>query len=258
MNNIILAVGDSGSAVNFIRNLITLSDKVHWPHEHLPRLDFIINTVYTNELKNNLSGWMGREYKLRNWDEVYGIDVSHEPTTSILTPKVQECLKTQHVAFMVHWVHYARKILNDTASPTVVIRPRSEFGLVWQIRAFVEKCGIDHVPNYTFTGSDIDKQKNCYIKQHGLDAYRKENVLNMQEIIQGRINEYSLLGESHGITLDLEDLFTVDTFINMVKELNSYLSIDIDLDQALQLRTAWWDLHWPLDCTTDFHWLTHA
>lgn len=257
MNNIILAVGDSGSAVNFIRNLITLSDKVHWPHDYLPRLDFIINTVYPSELKTNLAGWMGREYKLRNWNDVYDIDVSHEPTTSIITPKVQECLKTQHVAFIVHWVHYARKILNEINAPTVVIRPRSDFGLLWQVRAFVEKCGIDFVPNYTFAGSDVDKQKSYYIEKHGLDAYRKENTLNMTEIIQSRVSEYSLLGKHHGISLDLEDLFTADTFIKLIEQLNNYLSINIELDQALQLRNAWWNLHWPLECTADFPWLNH-
>lgn len=258
MNNIILAVGDSGSAVNFIRNLITLSDNVHWPHDHLPRLDFIINTVYPSELKNNLGAWMGREYKLRNWDDVYSIDVAHEPTTSILTPKVQEYLKTQHVAFMVHWVHYARKILADTPATVVTISPETEFGVLWQIRAFVEKCGIDFVPNYTFTGLDINKQKSCYIEQHGLDAYRKENTLNMQEIVRSRVGEYSLLGGNHGIALNLEDLFTTETFIKLVEQINNYLLINIDLDQALQLRNAWWDLHWPVDRTLDFPWLTHA
>lgn len=254
MNNIILAVGDSGSAVNFIRNLITLSDNVHWPHDHLPRLDFIINTVYPSELKNNLNGWMGREYKLRNWEDVYDIDVSHEPTTSILTPKVQEYLKTQHVAFMVHWVHYARKILADTPATVVTISPTTEFGVLWQIRAFVEKCGIDFVPNYTFIG-DIETQRNTFIETQGLDCYRRTNILNMYEIVKDRVFTYRELGCNNGLALSLEHLFDETKFVNLVNLLNQYCNINIDVKQACVMRQAWWSLHWPVDETKNFKWL---
>jgi hypothetical protein len=254
VNNIILAVGDSGSAVNFIRNLITLSDNVHWPHDYLPRLDYIINTVYPGELKNNLNNWMGQEYKLRNWSNVYGIDVSHEPDTSILTPKVQECLKTQHVAFIVHWVRYAKKILNETNAATVVISPKSDFGLFWQIRAFVEKCGIDCVPNYTFN-NNIEFQKKMFIDSQGLDCYRRTNTLNMYEIIKNRTSTYRELGQTHGITLNLEDLFDESTFITLVHNLNAHCDINIDIDRACIMRNAWWSLHWPLHKTRNFAWL---
>jgi len=254
VNNIILAVGDSGSAVNFIRNLITLSDNVHWPHDYLPRLDFIINTVYPRELKDNLQAWLGQEYKLRNWDEVYGIDASHEPTTSIITPRVQECLKIQHVAFMVHWVHYAKKILEGAPATIVTITPSTDFGLRWQIRAFVEKCGIDYVPNYTFNG-DIETQRNTFIETQGLDCYRRTNTLNMYEIIKSRVDTYRELGQSHGLTLTLEDLFDETTFIALVHSLNKHCKINIDIVQACAMRQAWWSLHWPLNNTRDFAWL---
>jgi hypothetical protein len=254
VNNIILAVGDSGSAVNFIRNLITLSDNVHWPHKQLPRLDFIVNTVYSSSLKYNLQAWLGQEYKLRNWEEVYGIDVSHEPTTSILTPEVEKYLTTQHVAFMVHWVHYAKKILKSTPATLVTINPTTEFGLFWQIRAFVEKCGIDHVPNYTFNG-DIKTQQKMFIETQGLDCYRRTNTLNMYEIIRSRVDTYRDLGQSQGIAVTLEELFDKTTFIALVHRLNKHCNIDIDIDQACAMHHAWWSLHWPLDETRDFAWL---
>ena len=254
MNNIILAVGDSGSAVNFIRNLITLSDNVHWPHKQLPRLDFIVDTVYPSSLKDNLQAWLGQEYKLRNWEEVYGIDVSHEPTSSILTPEVEKYLTTQHVVFMVHWVHYAKKILESTPATIVTISPNTDFGLRWQIRAFVEKCGIDFVPNYTFNGN-VEAQRNMFIETQGLDCYRRANTLNMYEIIRSRVDTYSQLGLSHGLALTLEDLFEETTFVELVNKLNTHCNINIDINQAFAMRHAWWSLHWPLDNTQDFAWL---
>lgn len=256
MNNIILAVGDSGSAVNFIRNLITLSDRVHWPHNELPRLDCIINCAYPDSLRNNLNNWMQCEYKLRNWEKAYDIDVSHEPNKSILTDKVHESLTQGHVAFMVHWIRYAEHIVKEINTKVITISPATEFGLRWQIRSFVEKCGIDNVPNYTFT-DNVEEQRCTMINLQGIDYYRRLNVLNMYEIIKNRIVDYQDFGNTNGICVYLEELFSEQSFKLVVEKINNYFDIDIDIDTAMIVYKAWWQLHWPVEHTKDFIWLNY-
>lgn len=258
MNNIILTVGDSGSTVNFIRNLITLDDSVHWPHVELPKLEYISKTAYPKTLKNNLHGWMGKEYQLRNWERVYGIDVSNDSTDeykTVITEQVKSWLKTHHVTFMVHWLNVARSILHETPDARVItISPDTTLGFQWQIRAFIEKCGIDHVPNYTFK-NDIEHEKQQFIKDNGIDVYRKTNAENMYHIIQSRIGQYKFFGQSFGLALNLEELFTESAFKKLVEKINNHCGININIVDAIQLRESWWRLHWPLEETGDYKWL---
>jgi hypothetical protein len=251
-------VGDSGSAVNFIRNIITLSPTVHWPHDWEPRLPFLLDTAYPTQLSHNLSKWMGYEYQLRTWKRNYDVDVSNSIDGDINNEKLTSILESKQVAFVVHWLNDAAKIINSTENiKVVVVAPKTKFGLFWQIRAFVEKCGIDYVPNYTFTGHDIDHAKKEYIAAHGLDQYHRENTLNMYEIIGQRCHHYRNFGAAHGIVIDLEDLFAEKTFLSVINKIKEYLKLDISVDQASVLRSAWWNLHWDIETTKDFPWLKY-
>ena len=50
-NNIIVVVGDLGSGVNFIKNLLLLDDSTDWPLVKTnSRLDYFLNEIYPNTL----------------------------------------------------------------------------------------------------------------------------------------------------------------------------------------------------------------
>lgn len=244
--NIIIVVGDLGAGANFVKNTLLLSPSVDFPDAVGQRLQYICSLVYPPMLKNNLNKWISQEYRLRFWQQYYGVDIA-DYYNDINTPQLISASQHNKIVFLSHWPDTALKLKDLYPGIKLVsLYPANENELRWQINAYIEKLGIQRLQNFTFL-NDIEQQKNNYINNHGADAYYKLNVLNMFEILRDRINDYKNLP---GYNLSIGRLQRND----WATDLSKWLNIDIDPDQATALFETWHNLQ---PHSTENYWLTN-
>jgi hypothetical protein len=131
----------------------------------------------------------------------------------------------------------------------ISLYPRTRAGLLWQIKTYIDKIGIENLQNFSFP-DNIEENKKTYIDQHGLEQYYKFNVLNMVEIMQDRSNFYKSID---GHTIAIEDL--VENNENLVlTEMIKYAGCNVDLTIAQKIHDHWKQLHKPSVEVNDYVW----
>ena len=233
--NIIIVVGDLGAGANLIKNTLFLSPDVDFPMPVDERLNYIKNNIYPSLLKNNLSEWITYEYKLRTWQQWYNVDVS-DYFSDISTAKVIVKSQNYKIVFITHWPDIANKLKTKYPGIKLVITSsNNKEQLQWQVDTYISKIGIDNLQNFSFP-TDIEKNKQQYIDQHGIDAYHKFNILNMTEILERRIIEYKNLPGHH---ISVGDLGSG----NWIVALQNYLNITLNIESCQDLIETWKKLH---------------
>jgi uncharacterized phage-like protein YoqJ len=235
--NITVIVGDLGACANLVKNVLSLSPEVDFPNHVESRLDYIKNLVYPDYLKNNLNQWIKHEYQLRRWKEYYDVCIADQ-YADIGTTKVIQTSQHSRIIFITHWADIANALKQKYPDiQLVVLYPKNDQELKWQISTYISKIGIEKLHNFTFL-HDIIRQKNNYIAEFGLDSYYQCNVLNMFEIMKERVNSFKKL-PAHMITIG--QLQTN----NWILELLDFLNLKLNVDQAIELFVTWKNLHPP-------------
>jgi hypothetical protein len=230
--NIVILVGDLGAGTNHLKNMLLLSQQTHWPRPFVEsRLEYIIQNIYTNE---TTSDWLTYEYRLRIWKQCYGVDISND-YADINTPQVKEISQTQTVVFISHWPEIANRLkIKYPGIRCIGLYPASQVGFSWQIKAYINKIGIDNLQNFSFL-DNIESNKKQHIDQHGIDHYHKTNVLNMIEIMRERVGNYRDTSEC---SISIEDLIST-TSNNVISSMIAFTGCEIDMTAAQILHNRW-------------------
>ena len=237
-----LVAGDIGAAANLIRNIMLLSDDVHWPYQR-SRLDTILNQ-YPERLTTDKLEWIFIEVKLRFFQAQYNIDPSHDLNWAEFETNVVNYDKP--AVFINHSFVWELDNFQTFAKhmPTIIVMPTTDLGLEWQIRAYCEKKGVDIMHNFTFPDR-IEEQKAQYINQHGVEAWHRENIANMKTIIRDR-RDHILNTVDPTMILPLEWALTGMDDRRIVDQLSKRFNITIDFAQASQVLNTWRSRHWAL------------
>jgi hypothetical protein len=248
--NIIILVGDLGSGVNFLKNLFLLSDQSHWPAQQTSsRLDYLLDNIYPAQLKDNLSNWMRHEYKLRTWSRNYGADIS-DCYADISTALINDISQTNKICFISHWPNIVKKLKIQYSDICCVgLYPQTKFGLLWQIKTYIDKVGIENLQNFSFN-DNIEENKQQHIAEYGIDHYYKTNVSNMVEIMGNRVVDYK---EISNCSVCIEDLIG-DDISDIIANINKLTECNIDLKLAQRLHNAWKSLHQSQKQVNDCQW----
>jgi hypothetical protein len=235
----IVIVADLGAAGNLVKNILLLSEEIHWPMP-ADRYDTII-AQYPTTLK--FSDWLETEYQLRFWNKYYGVDISDDINIDKFNQR-HRCDKS--VVYLNHSAFYQKNELNSIEKDIEIlyVAPVTEFGLLWQIRSYCEKKTVEKLHNFTFD-SDIVRQKQIYCNEYGEESYYRLNVQNFKSIVNQRQQEFG----KPDITLEQLLLnFTEDTVLTLSKRFN----ITIDINKAKTVIQLWRNLHWPLNQTKNW------
>jgi hypothetical protein len=235
----IVIVADLGAAGNLVKNILLLSEEIHWPMP-ADRYDTII-AQYPTTLK--FSDWLETEYQLRFWNKYYGVDISDDINIDKFNQR-HRCDKS--VVYLNHSAFYQKNELNSIEKDIEIlyVAPVTEFGLLWQIRSYCEKKTVEKLHNFTFD-SDVVQQKQIYCKEHGEESYYRLNVQNFKAIVNQRQKEF----RKPDITLEqLLSSSVEDTVFILSKKFN----IAIDVNKADTVVQLWRNLHWPLEQTKNW------
>lgn len=241
-----LVAGDIGAAANVVRNVMLLSNDVHWPITQ-PRLETILNQ-YPEHLKTNMLEWIFIEVRLRFFREHYNIDISHDLNWNEYKQNVRATeLPAVFINHSFVW-EFDNFLTFADHMPALIVMPTTDFGLEWQIRAYCEKKGVDIMHNFTFP-DNIEEQKAEYIAKHGQEAWNQENIANMRSVIKDRRDQ--IVSSHKDMILPLEWLIGPEDLpaINTIQE---YFNIDIDVKEASQVLSTWRSRHWPVEQTLDW------
>lgn len=259
IQNIIFVWADLGATNNFVKNLMLLSPDVHMMNNvsDYNRFNYFEKEIYPEYLKTKLTSWFNHEYKLRKYRTEYGFDFTEDlyrgqPMDEILNDRAKNILQDKKIIFTVHDFEIIKKI--KTTHPTMKILyicPNTVIGTMWQIRAYSEKRGYETLHNFMFN-ENVEENKKEYILKFGLDAYIKENLINMTEIIDSRQQQWKQWALSNDVELvDLEDVLLNN--IQYIRHISKQFELNINVDQATSLFTLWQNLHWPFKDTLDWH-----
>lgn len=258
IHNIIFVWADLGAAKNFVKNLMLLSPDAHVMNNvsDCNRLHYFAKEIYPACLGTKLTSWFDHEYKLRKYRTEYGFDFTEDsywgqPMDEILSDRAKNILQDKKIIFTVHDFEIIKKI--KTTHPTIkvlYICPNTVLGTMWQIRAYSEKRGYETQHNFTFS-ENVEENKKEYIANFGIDAYIKENLTNMTEIIDSRQQQWKQWAMCNDVELvDLEDVLLNN--IQYIQNINKKFGLNINVDQATSLFILWQNLHWPLTDTLDW------
>ena len=242
-NFIITAAG--GAAGNLVRNMVLTSEDTHWPLA-TDRFETVIKQ-YPDKLKQFI-GWWDVERKLRFHPQYYKIDL-------LLSANYQQYLRgninlDKPIVFTNHSIVWGDRNDIDLFNNNTIllyVRPRTEQGLEWQVRALHMKC-LGHpesMIDFSFDGDNRDQLVKDYIAERGQSAYFAMNIKNMRDITGRQQRETNNIALEKNIpTLALEDLLLADT-ADIVNKLQSIFKITLDKTKIEKILTAWRNLHWP-------------
>lgn len=234
----ILVIADLGAAGNLVKNLLFLSDQVDWPlkDDRFER----ISKQYSSQT-TSFNNWLDKEYELRFWHRLYGIDLSDNLDWDQYKKSGNDC-GSKPIVFLNHSAFYQLDQFRifQRHLDIIYICPSTDLGHEWQIRSYCEKKTVEKLHNFSFD-SDPISQKVEYIAQHGLEDYYRLNVENMKHIIKARQLEFSQICDS----IDLESFIVGDPEIAR-KKLRDLIKIEIDKQKFTDILVSWRNLHWPV------------
>lgn len=219
-----------------------LSEDIDWPLV-APRLETILNQ-YPELLSDNKLEWIFIEVKLRFFQRAYNVDPSHDLNWASYENNVKTTEKP--AVFINHSFVWELDNFFKFAKhmPSIIVMPTTNLGLEWQVRAYCEKKGIDIMHNFTFPDR-IEEQKAEYIAKHGIEAWHKENIVNMKMIIRDRRN-HIINTVDPTMVLPLEWLISGTDDLRVVDQIRNRFNISIDFAQASKVLNTWRSRHWNL------------
>jgi hypothetical protein len=219
--NIIVVVGDIGSGVNLIKNLLIVPENTVWlgPPTN-DRVTAIINTVYPTLLKNDMTRWLDYEYLLRTWNKVLGVDIA-DSYADIDTVQVRQYSQHKKIVFVTHWPEIAANLKTMYPGITLIsLYPNTINELAWQVKTYILKKSIETLQEFSFS---TNTEKLDYINKFGTESYYQLNVLNMIEIMWNRHVGYKNLP---GHNLKISDLWSNDSsWLTNLQQVNPELNI---------------------------------
>lgn len=246
-SNIVIVVGDLGSGVNLVKNILLTSPDVDWPYLESDRFNFLVKTSYPESLKSDMSQWVILESKVRLWGQLYGADIADE-YQDINTSTIIARSQTHRLVFISHWCNIALELKKQYPGIKIIsLYPENFSELLWQVKTYIDKRGIDKIGNFSFA-DNIEQSKKNYIEQHGIDTYYKFNISNMVGIFNDRASQYKTLSN---YTISIGELASP----TWVQRIAQQLNIKIDQLQATKLIDIWKNLHEPDDAIDTCPWL---
>lgn len=239
----LLLLGDLGSGVNLIKNILFTDDDFLCPFNKK-----ILDSIYDNHNANELSKtWLEFEYKTRTWQNYFGFDLS-DSVVDNLEYKIQKINKPtifiNHSCFH-NEVDRQKIVLNKNNFRIIGCLPFSTVGIEWQVRAYVEKKGIKTLHNFSFP-DNVDESKQEYIKTHGEESYYKFNILNFFEAVEKNNKIIKNFCKENNFELfDTDNLYKGN-----FQELNKFGNIDIAKSKVM--FDKWINLHWDYSTTSNW------
>lgn len=231
-----------GAAGNLVKNIIQLSNQIWWPSDIDRKA--LIEQQYPDLLYTDKRTWTQLE-------NVLHITVKN-PFLVEFDPKnnrvyAKPAVFVNHSLFW-NWPQNFDAIKNQFRF--LFVMPMTSFGLEWQCRAAFEKVidpNQDKFYDFCYNGTDKIQKINQFIEQNGLEAYQKQNVMNMREILWQQ-QQAVISKVDRDCIIALEDLLLCPVK-KLVKIINKNLDIEFDHCQVSDVLTKWRQLHWPLDET---------
>ena len=238
----ILLLGDLGSGVNLIKNILFTDEKYKAPFNKK-----ILDSIYLNHDKNQLhKTWLEEEYATRNWKNYFGFDLSDEIPVNLNQCLNQLKSKTIFVNHSCFFSESDRRTISTAENLRIIACiPKSEAGLQWQVRAYIEKKGIENLHNFSFE-ENIEKEKQQYIDTFGKENYYKLNILNFYEAVKNnRDSVKNFCLKNNFDILNTEELYKGN--YDCLKNITS-----IDDTQAKTIFSRWLKLHWDYKDTENY------
>lgn len=241
MHNIIVSA-QMGAAGNLVKNIIQLSENIWWPKNTDRKA--LVDTQYPKLLATDRQTWTRLESVLHaTVKNPFLVDFDAK----------NNCVYEKPAVFVNHSLFWNWPTDFDTTKNNfcfLFVMPLTRFGLEWQCRAAFEKVidpNQDKFYDFCYDGADKQQKINEFIKQHGLQAYQKQNIINMREIlwqqqqtVMSKVNRDSVIA--------LEDLLLCPAK-QVIEMLHKNIDIELDHCQVEDVLAKWRQLHWPLNQT---------
>ena len=246
----LLITADLGAAGNLVKNIVVQSTQVDFPY-HEDRLRTVLRQ-YPTSLRNDKTAWLEFEYRLRNWKKFYGIDLSDhldwKQYLAIHRDRSLPAVFLNHSAFyqISEFLEFYRNL------STILVIATNDWQLKWQVRAYVEKIGVENLHDFSFA-FDKAKQIKKFIEDHGKEEYYRSNIVNMFEIMKERSIEITKYVDPSRI-LPLEWLIFPGHDDLLLQHIEKCFDINLPIDQANTILATWRKLHWDPEDTLDWKW----
>jgi hypothetical protein len=237
MSKHLLIVGDLGAGANLVKNICLLDQQFDcpWVDRYKVFQDIYKSTSFTQ--------WLKDEYKTRFWKSLYGFDLSD----SLEYQNLVGLKKTVFINHSAFW-EYENLVKFQESCDIVFVAPLTDEGLRWQIRAYVEKRGINNLHNFSFLNPEVEKPS--FIEQHGINEYYKFNVLNMYEILKERRDAF--LSKNEISYFDMTPTYKGQH--NIAKHFNENFNLNIPQEESNKIFDLWYKCHWEFDQTDNWEW----
>lgn len=236
--NIIVCLGQSGSCINLIRNLISLDPTVHWPIDvgSDDKINYLKSNVYN---VSDINHWLKHEIKIRN---TYFDLINLEQLES---EKILNLSKTSKICLLSH----SYKLVFDAVKKYPEIKIISSYAdslhsLKWQLRSSIEKLGgLEKLYNY------IDIDKSTFLDKHTIEEYYQKNVTTMYNEFIKQTKYIESIGQCK---IPLSSILNCEVN-KIVSSLNNFCDLNLTFDQVHEIMDCWQKLHWELDDTDNYY-----
>jgi len=235
----VLIIGDLGSGVNIVKNLLLLSNNYRFETTNKDRLSEL-KKFYPIEFKFDKTNWINNEYKLRYWNKYYGIDLSDDINIPAILLKLK---KINNVVFINHSAFYQKEEVVKLKEyfNLIYVCPKTKSGVKWQVNAYVDKITIKDLHNFT-TRTDIEKAE--IIKTKGRIYWQQLNFENFYHICLDRRTDFYCFCKQQKInTIALESLIKPLKHDMLYEQLVAILNYNAPKNNFMELITMWLNLH---------------
>lgn len=246
VNRLFIFHGDLGAAKNILKNIVLLSPQVHFPANTSNRLQYLTNQIY---IQGSIDNWFKYEYRIKDYEK-FGIKMKDgdADVNSILKLPSQliELLKIKNYALDLFDKNRTHEVVDLPWSKFLMVYPKSDLGIRWQVRAYVTKKKAEQLHNFTYMDSKlIDQHQQLY----GMASWIKVNSYNFYINVSEYVERLKNLPWTY---VPLEWVIDPTQWPQLIEFLTTHFNIHIDYNEAIQLLQAWTNLHWPLTDTDNW------
>lgn len=244
VNKLFVFHGDLGAGKNILKNIVLLSDQVHFPvATNENRAQWLITNIYKPESKFD---WFVYEYALKDYQR-FGInmvagDADVDQLLNIPLP-LKHLLEDRNYALDLFNKYRTHEIAELDYVKFLMVYPETEFGIRWQVRAYAEKKKPDQMHNFTYINQDLIAKHQ---EQYGVDSWIKVNLYNFYQDVQDYVKTLKLKSWPF---VPMEWLLDQSKWSELVETLENNFSVTINHTEAYRLLQAWTELHWPVNST---------
>jgi len=242
----ILVIADLGAAANLVKNLLFLDKNYSFLESPVnDRHQYLLNTTYTNNLTFN--EWFNFEARTRKWK----IDIAHRIDSAEIL-NIQSDL--HNIIFINHTAFWELDELDKIKDlfNIVYVFPKTLIGVVWQVRAYIEKKGYEELHNFTFE-NNAEQSKQEMIDKFGVKYWAKVNATNMFNIVKERRTKFYCYAKKNNFCLvSLESL--VDQNTTQAYNTLSGIAPQMARNEFDDILHRWQSYHWPYSETLNQQW----